>query len=117
MSRFLRRPLISAAALAAYLLIHVFAPALHHHDEAGSLQRLPIPSHTALQVQTSTGDVDECEEGGCLLCTVVHFAKPRPTIFHFAAATVFTGKAWCTPTSILPPPFATDAHARSPPST
>ncbi len=115
--RFLRRcPLVSVAALTMYLMVHVFAAALHHHHAA---ENQPARSETAsasgAQLQTTSPAEDDEEKGTCALCSVLHRAQMLPSSFHVEAAAALTGKAFSTATIIRPYPVETATHSRAPP--
>jgi Protein of unknown function (DUF2946) len=115
MKLFVRCPLVSVAALATYLVVHVLGGALHHHHgtENGS-ERLQTTSNADLQFQTAgAGDGDD--EETCLLCSVLHLAQILPTALHFEAITTLTGEALSATAIIRPHHLQTATHSRGPP--
>src|SRR5438874_12141522 len=90
MKIFLRSPLFCVAILAIYLVVQVVAAAHHHHHGAASPESRSVtccddglPAYSALPA-----DIDNEEEGGCLLCSVLHLPQTPPAPCHLEAATM-----------------------------
>jgi hypothetical protein len=104
-----RCPLVSLAALSAYLLVYVLASAVHHHGAAG-----PLASSTELQYQT-TDAADSDDEETCFLCAVLHQSQIAPTALHVEAATTLNSDVLCVAALIRPHPLETAIYSRGPP--
>ncbi len=104
----LRCPLVSLAALAAYLLVHVLAGALHHHGADSQTACSTTP-----QYQTAEAGNSDDEET-CLLCAVLHLAQIAPTALHVEAVTTLDGNV-LSAAVIRPHPLETAIHSRGPP--
>jgi hypothetical protein len=115
MSSFLRCPLIGNTALAAYLAVHVFAGALHHHEAESRPERSPIAYNIEQQFLISSQADNDSDEETCLLCSVLHLAQILPTALHFEAITTPTGEALSATAIIRPHPLQTATHSRGPP--
>ena len=107
----LRRPLLSALALAVYLVVQIGVAGLHHHT-APKESRSPL----AAADKTLCSELsDQDDEQACLLCSVLHLVKPLPAAPPAVAAgnaitdLVFTGPAVSLPRII------SSAHSRDPP--
>jgi hypothetical protein len=114
MNSFLRCPLVCVAALATYVVIHVFAGVLHHHGSANLPAPAPAADSTNLQFQT-THFLDNDEEESCLLCSVLHLAQLPPAVLHAEATTALNGEAFLALALIRPYPLETGTHSRGPP--
>jgi hypothetical protein len=115
MKALLRSPLVSIAALAGYLAVHVFACALHHHHGMENRPAsLLAACEAGLQIQAA-GTAENDQEETCLLCSVLHSAQSAPTTCHFEAVAALVGKAFSTVAIIRPYPIETVAHSRAPP--
>jgi Protein of unknown function (DUF2946) len=115
MKCFLRCPLVSVAALATYLVVHVFAAVLHHHGADYRPERLPIAYNTEPQFQTSSQADKDHDEETCLLCSVLHLAQMPPAAVHLEAFTALTGEAFSATAIIRPHPLQTATYSRGPP--
>jgi hypothetical protein len=113
MKIFLRCPLVSVAALATYLVVHVFAGVLHHHG-AEDPGMSPTADNSALQFQTTSPHEND-EEESCLLCSVLHLAQISPTALHLEAATALSDEALPAIAIIRPHPLPTATKSRGPP--
>jgi hypothetical protein len=107
-------PLVCGAALATYLVVHVFAGGLHHHGTANRPARVPITDATELQLQTNSPEEDQ-EEESCLLCSVLHLAQIPPTALQIEAITVLTGEAFSATAILRRHPLETATYSRGPP--
>ena len=110
---FLRCPLVSIAALTAYL-VNIGAGALHHHHgaEHGNACETDLQFQTANPAESD----EEEDEDTCLLCKVFHLAQSLTTTFHVEAVAILTGEAFSATAIIRPYSIATTTHARSPPA-
>jgi len=117
MKVFRRCPLVSIAALTAYLAVNIGAGALHHHHGATIWpEMLMTGCGTDLQIQaTDPADDDDDDEETCVLCSVLHLAQTLPTAFHVEAVTALTGEASPAVAIFRPSPLETATHARAPP--
>ena len=114
MSYFQRCPLVSAAALASYLAVHIFAGVLHHHGTENQPGRSPPACNENLQLQTtSPHENDEAEN--CVLCSVLHLAQILPTAFQVAAVAHLKGEELSAAAIIRPHPLETATYTRGPP--
>jgi hypothetical protein len=114
MKVFLRCPLVSVAALATYLVVHVFAGVLHHHGAENQLGMLPTADTKALQLQ-KTSPHENDEEESCLLCSVLHLAQISPTALHLEAVTALSDEGLPATALIRPHPLPTATNSRGPP--
>jgi len=117
MKVFRRYPLVSIAALTAYLLVNIGAGALHHHHGATVWPETLVTGCGAdLQIQaTDPADDDDDDEETCALCSVLHLAQNLPTSFHVEAVTALTGEASPAVAIFRLSPLETATHARAPP--
>jgi hypothetical protein len=114
MGYFQRRPLVSIAALASYLAIHIFAGVLHHHEAENQLGRWPSACNQNLELRASSSH--ECgEEESCVLCSVLHLAQILPTALHVEAVALLSGDQFSAAAIIRPHPRESAAHTRGPP--
>jgi hypothetical protein len=116
--RFFRRcNLASTAALASYLLVHILAGPLHHHDGGqGRPDRLPIGSATVLRVQVSPSTSEESKDDFCALCSVLHLAQALPAACQLQQVVPFLGDAFSGSVLIRPFPAETLIRSRGPPA-
>ena len=114
MKFFLRCPLVSATALAAYLVVHVVAGVLHHHGAETVPERSPTSCTKDLQFQTTSAHEDD-DEATCLLCSVLHLAQALPSVLQLAAVAPLSGERLSATAIIRPHPLQTATYTRGPP--
>jgi hypothetical protein len=117
MKSFLRSPLVCIAALTINLVVQIVAAAHHHHHGATSSESSSttfcdkdLPGYSALP-----DDLDNDDEGGCLLCTVLHLPQTLPTLCHLEAATTVCNRYVVPAPVIRSHPRQTATHSRAPP--
>jgi Protein of unknown function (DUF2946) len=115
MKFFLRCRLVSVAALATYLVVHVFAAVLHHHGADYRPGRLPIACCTQSQFQTSSEAENDHDEETCPLCSVLHLAQMLPTALRFEAITPLREEPLTANAIIRPHPLHAATYSRGPP--
>ena len=117
MKFFLRSRLVSVAALTIYLVVHVVAAAHHHHHGAPSHELSSATfCDTSLPVYTVLpADLDNDDEGGCLLCSVLHLPQTLTAPCHVEAATVVCNRNLIPVAVIRSHPTQTATHSRAPP--
>src|SRR5690348_15873569 len=114
MRYFERCPLISVAALASYLAVHIFAGVLHHHEVGNQPGTTQTASNEILQVR-ATSPQDNDGEDNCALCSVLHLAQMVPTAFQVEAVALLSGEQLSAAALIRPHPVETATHTRGPP--
>jgi hypothetical protein len=114
MKAFRRSPLVSVAALATYLVVHVVAGVLHHHGPESLPERSPTSCIKDLHFQTTSAHEDD-EEETCLLCSVLHLAQILPSVFQVAAVAPLNGEGLSATAIIRPHPLHTATYTRGPP--
>src|SRR5262249_16778453 len=115
MNSLLRCPLIRNAALAAYLVVHVFAGVLHHHGAENRPGSFSAACNPELQFQTSSKAENDDENETCLLSSVLHLGKILPTVLHVEATTASRDETLSATAIIRPHPLQTATHSRGPP--
>jgi hypothetical protein len=110
-----RCPLVCLTALAAYVVVHVFAGVLHHHGTAHWRAQAPTADTKSLGFQTFCPGENEQEES-CLLCSVLHLAQIPATALSVDIIAVLNGEAPSATAIIRPHPPATAIYSRGPPS-
>ena len=114
MKFFPRCPLVSATALATYLVVHVVAGVLHHHGAESLTGRLPASSTKDLNYQTTSAHEDDDEET-CVLCSVLHLAQILPSVLQVAAVAPLNGERMSATAIIRPYPLQITTYTRGPP--
>ena len=117
MKFFLRSRLVSVAALTIYLVVHVVAAAHHHHHGAPSHELSSATfCDTSLPVYTVLpADLDNDDEGGCLLCSVLHLPQTLPALCQLEAAAAVCSRELSPTAAIRSHPTPTATHSRAPP--
>jgi hypothetical protein len=118
MKFFVRSPLVSVAALTIYLAVQVVAAAHHHHHGAPSDESSSATfCDTSLPVCTALpADIDNDDEGACLLCSVLHLPQTLPALCQLEAATVVCSRELSPAAVIRSHPTPTATHSRAPPN-
>ena len=111
---FQRCPLVSVAALATYLVVHVFAGVLHHHGAENQRGKSRTPYSQHLQFQTTSPHENDDEEN-CLLCRVLHLAQILSTAFQVEAVALLYCDRLSAAAIIRPHPLETATYSRGPP--
>ena len=114
MGYFERCPLVSVAALASYLAVHIFAGVLHHHEAEIQPGRTPVACSKSWQFRATSSQEND-EEENCVLCSVLHLAQILPTALHVEAVTLLSGEDLSAAALIRPHPPETVTHTRGPP--
>src|SRR5262249_32854038 len=96
MKSFLHCPLVCVAALATYLVVHVFAAVFHHHEAESRPARLLTSYHARPHFQTAS-PADNDDEETCLLCSIFHLAQMPPAAVHLEWVTALHGEALGAP--------------------
>jgi len=115
MKFYLRYRLVSVAALATYLVVHVFAGGLHHHGAEDRPGTSVATYNTGPQFQAA-GAAENEEEETCLLCSVLHLAQIAPNAFHVEAVAALNREVFSAGAVIRPYPLETATYSRGPPS-
>jgi|GEM_PF-5746380 len=117
MKFFLRSPLFCVAVLTIYVVVQFVAAAHHHHhglatpeSSSATFCEHGVPGYSALP-----DDIDNDDEGGCLLCSVHHSPQTQPTPCHLEAATVVCDGNLIPAAVIRSHPRQTATHSRAPP--
>ena len=117
MKFFVRSPLVCIAALTIYLVVQVVAAAHHHHHGAAGLESRSatccdngLPGYCALP-----DDIDNDDEEGCLLCSVLHLPQALPAPCPAEAATAICNPNLIPAAVIRSHPRQTATHSRAPP--
>jgi len=116
MKSLLRCRLIAVAALTMYLVVHVFASALHHHGtEAGSSALETTCEGDSQRSTASSTAIEEDGEETCLLCAVLHLAQCLPTATSLQAVASLDDDVICALRIRSPYPLKFSTHSRAPP--
>jgi hypothetical protein len=109
-----RSPVVSVAALAAYLVVHVIAGVLHHHVAESLPGKAATSCIKDLQFQTISAHEND-EDETCLLCNVLHLAQILPTAFQIEAVALLSSEELSAAAIIRPHPLETATFTRGPP--
>ncbi|HLJ97978.1 MAG TPA: DUF2946 family protein [Gemmataceae bacterium] len=115
MQSFLRGPLVSAVALATYLVVHVFAAVLHHHTAECGPGKPALAVHTEASSWTAGQVDDDHEDEACVLCTILSLAPMPAAPLSLTAITPVNEDALSPLALIRPYPLETATHSRGPP--
>jgi len=118
MKYLLSSPLVSVAAVTIYLVVQVVAAAHHHHHGALSPESTSatfcdngLPVYAALPA-----DIDNDDEGACLLCSVLHLPQTLPALCRLEAATAVCSRELSPTAVIRSHPTHSTTHSRAPPA-
>jgi hypothetical protein len=116
MKSFLRSPLFCFAVLAIYIVVQVVAAAHHHHHGLATPEsKLATCNHGLPGYSALPDDIDDDDEGGCLLCSVLHLPQTLPTPCHLEATTALCDRTLIPEAIIRSHPRQTATHSRAPP--
>src|SRR5262249_14862860 len=111
-----RCPLVSVAALTTYLMVHVVAPATHHHHATET--RCAWSPRTTANCYLVSGvlvDDNDNDEDHCPVCGVLHMAQMAPTLFDPVVVISFSDELFSVAAPVRPFPIIASTPSRAPP--